>query len=111
MNTRYATIASAIALATLSFTALPVRAQHAGHDMGSMNAPGAQLVEGEVRAIDTKAHKVTLKHGEMAGMPAMTMVYPYKADIALPANLRQGDKVRFRVDDVGGVMTVTQIVR
>lgn len=99
-----------LGIAAFSLSA-PVLAQHMDHDMGGMHAAGAELVAAEVRAVDPKAHKITLKHGAMQGMPAMTMVYPYKADLAAAAKLKTGDQIRFRAEDVAGTLTVTAIER
>ena len=65
------------------------------------------MTEGEVRKVDREQGWVTLKHGEIrnVGMPAMTMVFR-TSDKALLDPIREGDKVRFVVDDQ---MTVTKI--
>ena len=70
----------------------------------------AQATEGEVRKIDKAAKKITLKHGEIKNldMPPMTMAYQVK-DAALLDKVKEGDKVRFTADKVGGTYTVTSI--
>ena len=70
----------------------------------------AQSTEGEVRRIDKGAKKITLKHGEIKSldMPPMTMAYQVK-DPALLDKIKEGDKVRFTADKVGGTYTVTAI--
>lgn len=70
----------------------------------------AQSADGEVRRIDKAAKKITLKHGEIKSldMPAMTMAYQVK-DAALLDKVKEGDKVRFTADKVGGTYTVTSI--
>lgn len=70
----------------------------------------AQSAEGEVRRIDKAAKKITLKHGEIKSldMPAMTMAYQVK-DAALLDKVKEGDKVRFTANKVGGTYTVTSI--
>ena len=113
MNIR--TLLTTAALLCAAF-ALPAQAQHAGHDMHdmkSMPATPAELSSGEVRAIDLKTRKLTIKHGELKnlGMPAMTMVFVIKEGVAVPAGLKQGDAIRFRAEEVGGVLTVTLIQR
>ena len=97
----------------LAAFALPAQAQHAGHDMGSMPMASVELSSGEVRAIDLKARKITLKHGELKnlGMMAMTMVFAIKPGLELPKDLKAGDQVRFRAEEPAGVLTVTQIQR
>lgn len=78
--------------------------------------PGVQVAqtnastEGEVRKIDRDAGKITLRHGPIAhlDMPAMTMVFRAQ-DPAMLDRVKEGDKVRFSADKIGGQMTVTKI--
>ena len=70
----------------------------------------SKLAEGTVRKIDKPAGKLTIAHGplESLGMPAMTMVFR----AAQPAQLdplKVGDKIRFAVEKVDGVLTVTSV--
>lgn len=97
------------AVAVLGF-ATPVLAGsgHEGH--GAMHAPAAAtapLTEGVVKKIDQPAGKVTLAHGPLNGMPAMTMVFRLK-DAAWIGKLKEGQKIRFAADDVDGAMTVVR---
>jgi len=72
---------------------------------------GAQpLIDGEVRKVDAAQNKITLRHGEIKhlDMPPMSMVFHVK-DPALLAKVKAGDKVRFGVDRIDGVYTVTAI--
>ena len=74
-------------------------------------APGAvAMTEGEVRKVDKDAEKLTIKHGPIANlnMPGMTMVFRV-SDPAMLDSVKPGDKVRFIVDRVGGLLTVTKI--
>lgn len=68
------------------------------------------LTEGEVRKVDKEASKLTLRHGPIVNldMPAMTMVFRV-SDPAFLDKVKQGDKVLFTVEKVGGQFTVTQI--
>ena len=70
----------------------------------------APMVDGEVRKVDKDAGKITLKHGPIPNleMPAMTMVFRVK-DRAMLDKVKEGDKLRFAADKVGGVYTVTAI--
>ena len=70
----------------------------------------AGYTEGEVRKVDKAGGKVTLKHGPIANleMPPMTMVFRVK-EPALLANLKEGDKVKFKADKVQGAYTVTEL--
>jgi Cu/Ag efflux protein CusF len=51
-----------------------------------------------------------LAHGPIAniGMAPMTMMFKVK-DPAMLKQLKDGDKVRFRVEDVGGEYTIVRI--
>ena len=66
--------------------------------------------QGEVRKVDKDAKKITIKHQEIRnlGMPPMTMVFPVKEEAMLDA-VKQGDKVTFTAEKVGGAITVTKI--
>ncbi|CAG0932887.1 hypothetical protein RHDC3_02363 [Rhodocyclaceae bacterium] len=70
----------------------------------------AAMSEGEVRAVDHIAKKITLKHREIEnlGMPRMTMVFHVK-DPTMLDSFKQGDKVMFRADRARGVIVVTAI--
>ena len=67
-------------------------------------------VDGEVRKVDKDARKITLRHGEIKtlDMPAMTMVFQVK-DPAMLDKVKAGDKVKFKVENAGGALTVTEI--
>jgi Cu/Ag efflux protein CusF len=64
---------------------------------------------GEVRRVDAEAGKVTIKHGAIADLqlPAMTLVY--KADPALLADIKPGDKVKFTAKRENGQYVITAI--
>lgn len=68
------------------------------------------LSEGTIKKIDAASQRVMLAHGPIAnlGMPPMTMMFKVK-DAALLKPLKEGDKVRFRVEDVGGDYTIVRI--
>lgn len=70
----------------------------------------AQWAEGEVARIDKAAGRVTIKHGALPklDMPPMTMPYPVK-DKTVLAQLKPGDKIKFNVEAVGSVFTVTRL--
>lgn len=66
--------------------------------------------EGEVRKVDKDAGKITLRHGPIANldMPAMSMVFRAK-DAAMLDQVKQGDKIRFKVEKIEGALTLTEI--
>jgi len=70
----------------------------------------SDVVEGEVRRIDKAAGKMTLRHDAMPNldMPAMTMVFRV-ADPAMLERVKEGEKVRFTAEKIGGQFTVTKI--
>jgi len=69
-----------------------------------------ELTRGEIQRIDKVNTKITLSHGPInnLGMPAMTMSFKLK-DKAQLTKLKEGDQVRFRVEDVGGIYTIVRI--
>nr|WP_297750266.1 copper-binding protein [Hydrogenophaga sp.] len=68
------------------------------------------MSEGEVRRVDIRTGKLTLRHGEIKNldMPPMTMVFQV-SDPAMLSAVKVGDKVRFRAEKIDGVYTVTRI--
>jgi len=91
---------------------------HSAHHPAASAAPAASvaasatdLTDGEVRKVDKDAAKLTIRHGEIKNldMPPMTMVFAVK-DAAMLDKLQAGDKIRFKVVNEGGKLTVTDIV-
>jgi len=77
----------------------------------TLGSPAQTLMsDGEVRKIDREQGKLTLRHGPIQNleMPGMTMVFKV-ADPKMLDQLKEGDKVRFSADRVGGAITVTHI--
>lgn len=78
------------------------------------SAPMAQassvMTNGTVQKVDSKDGVITLKHGEIANlaMPAMTMGFQV-ADKKMLNRVKPGEKVRFHVEMLNGVATITQI--
>jgi Cu/Ag efflux protein CusF len=70
----------------------------------------AALTAGEVKKIDLKAQKVTLKHGEIKNlaMPPMTMVF-LAQDPSMLAKLKVGDKLRFRAEEGSAGLLLTYV--
>lgn len=107
-NTNYLLAATTIALSSFlsgqAFAAAP--AEPAKMEM----AHSPSLTDGEVKKIDKEQGKITLKHGAIKhmDMPGMTMVF-LAQDKAMLDTVKAGDKVRFRVVEQGGKMTVTEI--
>ena len=98
-----------VLVAALSGT--PAYADDAHHQPeAAAAAPAEALSEGEVRKVDLDAQKITIKHGPLVNldMPAMTMVFRV-TDPAMLQRVKAGDKVKFRAENPGGVLTVTKI--
>jgi len=93
----------------IAFAALAGAVQAQGDGIQLAQASDA-LTEGEIRKVDKGASKLTIKHGpiENLEMPAMTMVFRVQ-DPAWLDKVHAGDKVRFRVEKIGGQYTVTHI--
>lgn len=73
-------------------------------------APQADLSEGEITRWDPRTLRLTLKHGEIKNleMPPMTMVFRV-ADARVVGDLKPGDKVRFRAEQISGAYHVQRI--
>ena len=107
---------TAIALAcTLAHPAIAQQkpADHSAHHpaaAASAAAPAADMTEGEVRKIDWKTKKITIKHGDIRSldMPAMTMVFQV-IDASQLQKLKAGDKIRFVVEKRATGLVVTDI--
>lgn len=91
-------------------------AQATDHDAHHASAPATSgdsapaLSEGEVTRWDARTGKITLRHGELKnlGMPPMTMVFTLR-EPAQAGQIKGGDKVRFRAEQVNGAYVVTHI--
>ena len=101
--------AYAVSIALLSsLTPLTANAVSCNGDSPSTAANG--MVDGEVRKIDKRAGKITLRHSEIKSlnMPAMTMAFTVK-DKATLDQVKMGDKVKFEAIRVGEKLVVTEI--
>jgi Cu/Ag efflux protein CusF len=70
------------------------------------------LAEAQVKNVDAETGTVTLTHGalENVGKPPMTMAFKAK-DAAKIKQVHQGDKVRVRVENVDGTLTIVNLER
>ena len=70
----------------------------------------ADLSDGEVRKVDKENKKITLKHGVIKNldMPGMTMVFGVK-DAAMLDKVKTGDKIKFKAEQTGTAIIVTDI--
>ena len=99
----------ALLAGALSFV-VPMDVRATSHMMGSSTQTMSDMADGEVRKVDKDAKKITLRHGELKqlDMPPMTMVFQVK-DPALLDKVKAGDKVKFRAQNTGGTMVITEI--
>jgi Cu/Ag efflux protein CusF len=67
------------------------------------------MTEGVVKKVDKSAGKVTISHEALTnlGMPKMTMVFRVQ-DPSWCDQMKEGDKIRFVADKVGGAFTVVK---
>ena len=70
----------------------------------------ADMADGEVRKVDKENKKITLKHGVIKSldMPGMTMVFGVK-DAAVLDTVNVGDKFKFKAEQTGTAIVVTDI--
>lgn len=90
---------------------------HAGHAAAANQAAPAAtpstelpLVEAEVRRVDVRNNKLSLRHQHIPNldMPPMTMVFQV-ADAKLLDGLKAGDKLRVTIDEINGTYTVLSV--
>ena len=85
---------------------------HSNHHTEATAAPTPQadLSEGEITRWDPRTLRLTLKHGEIKNleMPPMTMVFRV-ADASVVGDLKPGDKVCFRAEQISGAYHVQRI--
>ena len=100
----------ALAAAPTAFAAGSMDGMDMKPSVASQQAPNP--VAAEIKKIDRKAGKVTLKHGpiENLGMSAMTMAFPVKDRAALK-NFKEGESVSVTFDKVNGKPTVVDMQR
>lgn len=108
-------ITTAAALAIGAFAAPAFAAgEMSGMKMSSdgSDASHAALTDAEVKKVDAASGKVTLKHGALdnVGMPPMTMAFKAK-DAAMLTQVHAGDKVKVRVENVNGTLTIVKLVK
>ena len=76
----------------------------------STSSTTADMSDGEVRKVYKENKKITLKHGVIKNldMPGMTMVFGVK-DAAMLDKVKAGDKVKFKAEQTGTAIVVTDI--
>ena len=118
MNQLIATAAAVFAAGAFAVPALAA-GDMSGMDMSGMKMSSggaaesnAVLTDAEVKKVDPASGRITLKHGalENVGMPPMTMAFKAK-DAAMLAEVHAGDKVKVRVENVSGTLTIVRLVK
>jgi Cu/Ag efflux protein CusF len=102
-----------LAITLLSAAVQPALAQHkhgAAAPAAAPAAAAAELADGEIRRIDAAKGSMIVKHGEIKSinMGAMTMAFKLK-DPKLATGLKEGDKIRFAVEQAGDQLLITRI--
>ncbi len=102
---------SLLLAAALAAPLLPAVAQTTP-SKSAQAAAKVELADGEVRRVDKANGMVLLKHGELkaVGMGPMTMSFKLK-DPKWADGLKEGDKIKFVVEQKGNDLVVTQIVK
>ncbi|MFM0048338.1 copper-binding protein [Caballeronia grimmiae] len=107
-------------VATAAFAAIAVTPAFAGDDVTGMDmsakpspakaSSNAALTDAEIKKVDAATGMITLKHGalENVGMPPMTMAFKAK-DAAMVKQVHEGDKVKVRIENVGGSLTIVRL--
>ena len=92
-----------------------IKMEKEGMKMGSMQrsaSKGFGTNEAEVKAVDKANKSITLKHGPIRSksvkMPPMTMTFPVEK-AGLLAKVKNGDKVKFTVENMNDQATVTAL--
>ena len=106
-------IALLLAAAAIAFAGW-AHAQHSatGHEhapAASQKAP--HFTDGEVKRVDKQGGNITLRHGAIPNLDMPPMSMAFRADPAMLAAVKEGDKVRFKADNVDGKLTVTELRR
>ena len=106
---------SALLLSTSSVFAMshagaPMTKDSTKKEAAAPASASADMADGEVRKVDKENKKITLKHGPIKSldMPAMSMVFGVK-DATLLDTVKVGDKVKFKAEQTGTAMIVTEI--
>jgi Cu(I)/Ag(I) efflux system periplasmic protein CusF len=85
-----------------------------GGAMSQAAAPAGTtaLTDAVVKQIDPAGGTITLKHGALVnvGMPAMTMAFKAK-DAAMLKEVKEGDNVKVRVENVNGTLTIVKLMK
>lgn len=93
--------------------ALPAQAQTTAphsHGAPAAKASASEVYEGQVKRVSKDTGRVTLAHGPLKAfnMPPMTMAFPVRDAKQLTA-LKEGDKVRFALEQSGDNLVITRI--
>ena len=79
--------------------------------MGNGAANAASMSSGEVKDVNKANKSITLKHGPIDNMHMgpMTMAFAVK-DPAVLSRVKVGDKVKFKVENINDIATITLLI-
>jgi Cu/Ag efflux protein CusF len=103
---------TAFALASIVRAADDMSGMKMDSDATSTAKPAnSALADAVVKKVDPSTGMVTLRHGALVnvGMPAMTMAFKAQ-DAAMLRRVKEGDKVKVRVENVDGTMTIVKLI-
>lgn len=87
-----------------------MRMAPAGTGTSGASSRDAALADGVVKKVDIATGMITLKHGPLDNVHMGAMTMAYKAgDATMATKVKPGDAVRFHVDQVNGVYTITRL--
>lgn len=107
---KLAVVASCFFLSAGVFAAGSTSHQHSGHGTSTGGDHADAMANGQIKRINKRAKKLTIKHGEIKNldMPPMTMEF-HVQDAAMLDAVKKGDQVKFSVEDRDGKMIITTI--
>jgi Cu/Ag efflux protein CusF len=110
-STLLALVAAAFVFASPAHAADNATKASAGNSSAAPVQP-VTLSSGEVKQIDKKGGKITIKHGPLTNldMPGMTMAFRVK-NPAMLEQVKSGDRIRFLAENIDGALTVMRLER
>jgi Cu/Ag efflux protein CusF len=80
--------------------------------MSATPSANEALTDAVVKQVDPSTGMVTLQHGELKniGMSAMTMAYK-AGDASMLRQANAGEKVKVRVENVNGTLTIVKLLK
>nr|WKF59631.1 hypothetical protein HUO10_004142 [Paraburkholderia busanensis] len=112
-----AIFAAAAAASTVAFAddmpGMKMTGNTMSHADATSSAPATNgLTDAVVKRVDPSSGMIMLKHGALTnvGMAAMTMAFKAK-DAAMLKDVKEGDNVKVRIEDVNDTLTIVKLVK